>query len=60
MDYSLLVGIHDCDKGRRVGSPDELDTDDNELQNGSPVTDEQGTVSSSEAIKHFSTSFSLR
>ena len=42
MDYSLLVGIHDCEKGQCLGDPDDQDTDDNELPNGSPVQEEPG------------------
>jgi len=42
MDYSLLVGIHDCDKGQQLRYPDEQDTDENDLPNGSSVQEEQG------------------
>ena len=42
MDYSLLVGLHDCEKGRQLGYPDETESDENEIPNGSPILEEPG------------------
>ena len=41
MDYSLLVGIHDCEKRP---DPYDADSDENELLNGSPGADDTGKL----------------